>query len=60
MMAIIDFANQYFTYESRLASFQTAQQLPKRRASNASSKAPKSTKWPHKFLSPEEVCTVLP
>jgi hypothetical protein len=49
-MAIIDVADQYFTYESRLASFQTA-----RRTSNANSKAPKSTKWPHKFLAPEEV-----
>jgi len=54
-------ADQYFTYESRLESFHTAQQLSKRRASNASSKAAKSLKWPHKFLEPERVCeaTVL-
>jgi hypothetical protein len=54
-MAINDVADQYFAYENRLASFQTAQQLSKRRASNASAKAPKSLRWPHKFLSPEEV-----
>jgi hypothetical protein len=58
-MAIPYVADDYFTYESRLASFQTAQQLSKRRASNASSKAPKSLKWPHKFLSPEEVFMIV-
>ena len=59
IMAITEIADQYFTYEGRLASFQTAQQLSKRRASNASSKAPKSLKWPHKFLSAEEVSAKL-
>lgn len=54
-MAIPDVADDYFTYENRLASFQIAQQVSKRRASNASSKGPKSLKWPHKFLSPEEL-----
>jgi hypothetical protein len=54
-MAIPEVTDEYFTYEGRLASFQTAQKLSKRRGSNASSKAPKSLKWPHKFLAPEEV-----
>ncbi|TVY78495.1 Protein bir1, partial [Lachnellula suecica] len=54
-MTLNDVADQYFTYESRFSSFQAAQQLSKRRASNASAKAPKSMKWPHKFLSPEEL-----
>lgn len=52
-MAIDEIADQYFTYDSRFASFQTAQPVSKRRASNASSKAPKAIKWPHKSLSPE-------
>lgn len=55
-MAVPEVADQYLTLESRVASFQTAQPLSKRRASNASSKAPKSLKWPHKFMSVEEVC----
>ncbi|PMD47483.1 BIR-domain-containing protein [Hyaloscypha variabilis F] len=54
-MAISDVADEFFTLESRIASFQTAQPISKRRASNASSKAPKSLKWPHKFLSAEEL-----
>ncbi|KAL2061032.1 hypothetical protein VTL71DRAFT_9084 [Oculimacula yallundae] len=54
-MAIGDVADQYFTYEARLASFQHAQQVAKRRASNASTKAGKALKWPHKFLSGEEL-----
>ncbi|KAE9363597.1 BIR-domain-containing protein [Stipitochalara longipes BDJ] len=54
-MAIPEVADEFFTLESRIASFQTAQQISKRRASNASSKAPKSLKWPHKFLSAEEL-----
>lgn len=57
---IADLADGYFTHEERLASFQTAQQVSKRRASNASSKAPKSIKWPHKFLAPEEVRRFFP
>ncbi|KAE8443988.1 hypothetical protein EG329_001117 [Mollisiaceae sp. DMI_Dod_QoI] len=48
-------ADQYFTYESRLASFQVAHQLSKRRVSNASTKGSKSIKWPHSFLSGEEL-----
>ena len=56
-MAIGDVADQYFTYDSRLASFQHGQQVAKRRASNASTKAGKTLKWPHKFLSGEEVST---
>jgi hypothetical protein len=58
-MAISDVADEFFTLESRIASFQTAQPISKRRASNASSKAPKSLKWPHKFLSAEEVRSLI-
>lgn len=54
-MAIGDVADQYFTYEARIASFQNAHQLAKRRASNAITKAGKSLKWPHKFLTGDEV-----
>jgi hypothetical protein len=54
-MPLDDVADQYFTYESRLTSFQTAQPLSKRRISNATSKAPKSIKWPHHFPSAEDV-----
>ncbi|KAH9221287.1 hypothetical protein DL95DRAFT_519313 [Leptodontidium sp. 2 PMI_412] len=54
-MAIGDVADQYFTYDARLASFQNTQQIAKRRASNASTKAGKSMKWPHKFLSGDEL-----
>ncbi|TVY92092.1 Protein bir1 [Lachnellula willkommii] len=54
-MVASDVADQYFAYENRVASFQTAHQLSKRRTSNASAKASKSLKWPHKFLSPEEL-----
>ncbi|EPE31408.1 Inhibitor of apoptosis (IAP) repeat-containing protein [Glarea lozoyensis ATCC 20868] len=52
-MAIDDIAEEYFTYENRLASFQVAHPMPKRRASNASSKSARSIKWPHKTLRPE-------
>lgn len=51
-------AEDFFTYDSRLASFQTAKALPKRRASNATTKTPKSIKWPHKSLPAEEVRTL--
>ncbi|KAG4435833.1 hypothetical protein IFR05_008692 [Cadophora sp. M221] len=54
-MAIGDVADQYFTYDARLASFQNTQPVAKRRASNASTKAGKSLKWPHKFLSGDEL-----
>ncbi|KAG0649145.1 Chromosome segregation cut17 [Hyphodiscus hymeniophilus] len=54
-MAITDVVDEYFTYENRLASFQNAQQLSKRRASNASTKAPKLMKWPHKWLLAEDL-----
>lgn len=54
-MAITDVADEYFAYDNRLASFQNAQHLSKRRASNASTKAHKSMRWPHKWLSSEEV-----
>ncbi|XMA16596.1 hypothetical protein WAI453_009387 [Rhynchosporium graminicola] len=54
-MAIGDVADQYFNYEARIASFQNAQQVAKRRASNASTKGGKSLRWPHKFLTGEEL-----
>ncbi|KAF8852420.1 BIR-domain-containing protein [Acephala macrosclerotiorum] len=54
-MSVSTIADQFFTYESRLASFQVAHQLAKRRASNASTKGTKAIKWPHKFLSGEEL-----
>jgi len=53
-MSIPEVADEYFTYESRLVSFQT---VTKRRGSNVSTKASKTLKWPHKFLAPEEVCS---
>jgi hypothetical protein len=58
-MAITDIADQYYTYDGRLASFQSAQSLSKRRTSNASSKAPKSIKWPHSSLPPEQVIAMF-
>ena len=46
--------NAYATYASRLASFETAIQVPaKKRTSNA--KGAKSIRWPHKNPSPEEL-----
>ncbi|KAK0715539.1 hypothetical protein B0H67DRAFT_537983 [Lasiosphaeris hirsuta] len=47
--------NMYFVYENRLASFQGAHPGGKKRASNASSRAPKMLHWPHKSLSPVEL-----
>jgi hypothetical protein len=46
---------KYHTEAGRLASFQTAQPLSRRRTSNATSRAPKSLKWPHPWLAPEKV-----
>lgn len=54
-MALADIAKQYFAFEARLQSFHEAQQASKRRASNASGRAPKAVKWPHKHMSTEEV-----
>ncbi|KAH8911576.1 hypothetical protein BR93DRAFT_908647 [Coniochaeta sp. PMI_546] len=51
-MALSAPEEQYFVYENRLASFQGPQPVAKRRASNASSRAPKALNWPHKKLSP--------
>lgn len=51
-MALSSPDEQYFVYENRLASFQGPQPVTKRRASNASSRAPKALTWPHKKLSP--------
>ncbi|KIN08425.1 hypothetical protein OIDMADRAFT_187821 [Oidiodendron maius Zn] len=53
-MTLADTADQYFTYESRLTSFQTAQQLSKR-TSNANSNIPKTLKWPHQSPSAQEL-----
>lgn len=58
-MTLADTADQYFTYESRLTSFQTAQQLSKRRTSNANSNTPKTLKWPHQSPSAEEVFSII-
>ncbi|KAI8628206.1 hypothetical protein F5Y19DRAFT_145055 [Xylariaceae sp. FL1651] len=44
--------DQYYTYDGRLASFQSSQQVA-RRASNAKGRAPKILSWPHKRLNPE-------
>jgi hypothetical protein len=58
-MAITDIADQYYTYDGRLASFQSAAPQSKRRTSNAASKAPKSIKWPHLSLPPEQVIAMF-
>ncbi|KAK1834269.1 hypothetical protein QBC39DRAFT_300943 [Podospora conica] len=48
--------DRFFVYENRLSSFQGAQPLGgNRRASNASTRAPKGRRWPHKWLSPVEL-----
>ncbi|KAI0830997.1 hypothetical protein F5Y06DRAFT_281677 [Hypoxylon sp. FL0890] len=46
-----DISDQYFTYDSRLASFKSAQPVA-RRPSNAKGKAAKAISWPHKHLDP--------
>ncbi|KAI9745806.1 MAG: hypothetical protein M1818_000487 [Claussenomyces sp. TS43310] len=53
-MAFAGSPEDFFTYEGRLASFQTAS---KRRASHAKGKAAKTIKWPHRFLSAEELAS---
>ncbi|ELR04157.1 hypothetical protein GMDG_01461 [Pseudogymnoascus destructans 20631-21] len=50
-----DVPDQYYTEVARLESFHTAQPLPKRRGSNATGRAPKSMKWPHSWLGPEQL-----
>ncbi|KAF7922854.1 uncharacterized protein EAE97_011018 [Botrytis byssoidea] len=54
-MAVHDVAPGYITLESRVASYRNAQPLTGRRTSTTGSKAPKSLKWPHKSLLPEEL-----
>ncbi|TQS38284.1 hypothetical protein Golomagni_01213 [Golovinomyces magnicellulatus] len=54
-MGFIQSAGHYFTYENRLASFRKAHSASRRRASNTSARGPKSLKWPHKFLSTQEL-----
>jgi hypothetical protein len=51
--------DQYFTFEGRLASFQSAQPVS-RRKSNAKGRAPKPLAWPHKQLDPTAVCSYVP
>ncbi|GAW10799.1 hypothetical protein ANO14919_001340 [Xylariales sp. No.14919] len=47
-----EMSDRYYTCDGRLASFQSAQPVP-RRASIAKGKAPKAIAWPHKRLDPE-------
>ncbi|KAL8403785.1 hypothetical protein RB594_008878 [Gaeumannomyces avenae] len=48
--------DRYIVYENRLSSFLGPQAVSKqRRASNTSSRAPKTLSWPHKFLPPFEL-----
>ncbi|KAK0620198.1 hypothetical protein B0T14DRAFT_456980 [Immersiella caudata] len=54
-MALTSPEDRYYVYENRLASFQGAQPVTKRRASNASSRAPKALHWPHRSLSPVDL-----
>ena len=49
-----DLAEQFFTYDARLASFQTAQPT-KKRGSTAKGRAAKGIAWPHKYLDPADV-----
>ncbi|KAI0432800.1 hypothetical protein F5Y09DRAFT_300933 [Xylaria sp. FL1042] len=51
-MASIEMPEQYYTFDGRLASFQTTHPAA-RRASMAKGKAPKAFSWPHKRLDPE-------
>lgn len=54
-MATPDVSNQYYTLESRLASFKVSTAKPKRRSSVASKnqKTGRGGGWPHDFLSPQ-------
>ncbi|KAG9231478.1 hypothetical protein BJ875DRAFT_117587 [Amylocarpus encephaloides] len=54
-MALKDVADQYFTFEERLASFQTAQPVAGRRASKANAKTSRTKKWSHKTPQPEDL-----
>ncbi|RKF75336.1 putative at hook domain-containing protein [Golovinomyces cichoracearum] len=54
-MGFIHPTDHYFTYESRLASFRKIHSASRRRASNTSARGPKTLKWPHKFLSTQEL-----
>ncbi|KLU91033.1 hypothetical protein MAPG_09558 [Magnaporthiopsis poae ATCC 64411] len=48
--------DRYLVYENRLSSFLGPQAVTKqRRASNSSSRTPKTLSWPHKFLPPFEL-----
>lgn len=54
-----EISDQYFTFEGRLASFQSAQPVS-RRKSNAKGRAPKPLAWPHKQLDPTAVSSHVP
>ncbi|RKF54831.1 putative at hook domain-containing protein [Erysiphe neolycopersici] len=54
-MGYIQSSDDFFTYESRFASFRKAHPISRRRASNANLKGPKSLKWPHEFLSASDL-----
>lgn len=54
-MAVHDVAPDYITFESRVASYRYAQPVTGRRTSTAGSRVPKTLKWPHKFLLPEQL-----
>ncbi|KAH8899744.1 hypothetical protein GQ53DRAFT_200907 [Thozetella sp. PMI_491] len=54
-MAMTGADEQYFVYENRLASFKGPQPITKKRASNASSRAPRALHWPHKTLAPADL-----
>ncbi|KAI1420794.1 hypothetical protein F5Y12DRAFT_771330 [Xylaria sp. FL1777] len=51
-MASGEMPEQYYTFDGRLASFQTTQPAA-RRGSTAKGKAPKAFSWPHKLLDAE-------
>ncbi|TGJ85856.1 hypothetical protein E0Z10_g2933 [Xylaria hypoxylon] len=47
-----EMSDRYYTYDGRLASFQSAQPVA-RRASTSKGKVPKALSWPHRRLNPE-------
>lgn len=54
--------DKYFVYSNRLETFiQPRPIAPKRRPSNASTRAPKTLSWPHKSIEPVDVrfCSLL-
>lgn len=43
------------TFDARLATFETPQQINKRRASNNRKRQPNTVSWPHEKPDPEQV-----